>query len=324
MSDRKVIEQPVAVEFKRFNEDFDASLRSQERLLQHAIDIIFESTGKHIRPLMVLLSAKACGKITENTINSAVLLELLHTATLIHDDVVDETKLRRGVSSLNAIFDNRIAVLVGDYVLSSALVRSTLTQNLRIITIISSLGRELAEGEICQLETAEETVVDEVRYMEVIKKKTASMLSATCEIGAITAEASPEIVSSCAQFGELLGFCFQIKDDIFDYYHDASIGKPTGNDIKEGKVTLPLLFALQNGDKVTAAKCKAIIDEKAFSDENIEFLIRFAIENGGIEYAEKRMKEYHDQAIELINRLPKSEAQQSLVMLADYIIQRNN
>ena len=192
MNDRKKIEQPVAEEFKRFNDEFADSLRSETHRLQSAIDQILHASGKHVRPLLVLLTAKACGKVTDHTINSAVFLELLHTATLIHDDVIDETKERRGVPSLNAIFDNRISVLVGDYVLSTALIRSIQTGNLQIINIVSNLGRDLSEGEIKQLETAEESILDEACYMQVIKKKTATLLSSCTEIGAISADASPE------------------------------------------------------------------------------------------------------------------------------------
>ena len=316
MKDRSKIEQPVAVEFKRFNDEFAASLRSETNRLQSAIDQILNASGKHVRPLLVLLTAKACGQVTDNTINSAVLLELLHTATLIHDDVIDETKQRRGVPSLNAIFDNRISVLVGDYVLSTALIRSIQTGNLQIIGIVSNLGRDLSEGEIKQLETAEESIIDESCYMQVIRKKTAMLLSACAEIGSISAGASGEMVEKCREFGEYLGYCFQIKDDIFDYFKEANIGKPTGNDIREGKVTLPLLHALQT------EHCLHIINEKDFTTENIDLLIDFAKANGGIEYAEQRMQVYHDKAVEVLMTLPESEAREGLLLLADYIVER--
>ena len=181
MKERKEIEQPVAAAFARFNEEFDASLRSETRLLQTAIDRILNATGKHVRPLLALLAAEACGGVKDSTVNSAIFLELLHTATLIHDDVIDETKQRRGVPSLNAIFDNRVSVLVGDYVLSTALTRSIQTGDLRIISIVSELGRNLSEGEIKQLETADESIIDETCYLQVIYKKTATLLSACAE-----------------------------------------------------------------------------------------------------------------------------------------------
>ena len=323
MKDRSNIEQPVAVEFKRFNDEFAASLRSETTRLQSAIDQILKASGKHVRPLLVLLAAKACGGVTENTINSAVFLELLHTATLIHDDVIDETKQRRGVPSLNAIFDNRVSVLVGDYVLSSALIRSIQTGNLKIIGIVSGLGRDLSEGEIKQLETAEESIIDEACYMQVIRKKTAMLLSACAEIGAISANASDEMVKKCRDFGEYLGYSFQIKDDIFDYFKEANIGKPTGNDIREGKVTLPLLYALRTAKQTEEVeRYLRIIKEKDFSTENIEELIAFAKANGGIEYAEKRMSEFRDRAVEVLLTLPESDARDSLLQLADYIIER--
>lgn len=321
MDIKSKIEKSVAGELKRFNDEFSNALKSETRMLQAAIDHIQQSSGKHIRPLLLLLTAKACGTVTENSINSAVLLELLHTATLIHDDVIDETKQRRGVPSLNAIFDNRIAVLVGDYILSSALIRSISTHDLRIISIVSMLGRDLADGEIKQLETAEEFVLDEACYMQIIKKKTAMLLSACMEIGAISANASAEMVEQFRQIGEYLGYAFQIKDDIFDYYHDANIGKPTGNDIREGKVTLPLLFALlREGEDVK--ELKAILNGQNFTLENIDRLIDFAKASGGIEYAIGRMNEFLDKAVFLLQEIPDSDAKQGLLLLADYIVSR--
>ncbi|MEG1748601.1 MAG: polyprenyl synthetase family protein [Tannerellaceae bacterium] len=322
MEERRKIEEPVAVEFKRFNDEFADSLRSETRRLQSAIDTILQSAGKHIRPLLVLLTAKACGKVTDNTINAAVLLELLHTATLIHDDVVDETKERRGVPSLNAIFDNRISVLVGDYVLSTSLIRSIQTGDLRIIGIVSNLGRDLSEGEIKQLETAEESILDETCYMQVIRKKTAMLLSACTEIGAISADAMPDIIALCREYGEYLGYCFQIKDDIFDYFRETDIGKPTGNDIREGKVTLPLLYALRSSRAEDSARYLNMILRKDFTSKNIDELIAFAKQNGGIAYAEERMKAYHAKAMKILFQLPDSEARNGLSLLADYIINR--
>ena len=321
MTERNKIEEPVTGEFARFNEEFESSLRSGTGLLQAAIDQILGATGKHIRPLLVLLSAKACGTITESTINSAVFLELLHTATLIHDDVIDETKQRRGVPSLNAIFDNRVAILTGDYILSTALIRSIQTGDLRIVGIVSNLGRDLSEGEIKQMETADESILDEDCYLQVIYKKTATLLSACTTIGAISAGAGDAQIGIMRQFGELIGYAFQIKDDIFDYFKESHIGKPTGNDIREGKVTLPLLFALQHGGEEAEAY-RRIILAKDFTDEQVERLIDFAKANGGIEYAERRMMDYHDKAIEALDPLPDSPAKKALVDLADYIVYR--
>lgn len=322
MIDRRKIEEPVAAEFARFNEEFESSLRSETKRLQAAIEQILRSTGKHVRPLLVLLSAKTCGSVTDCTINSAVFLELLHTATLIHDDVVDETRERRGVPSLNAIFDNRVAVLTGDYILSTALIRSIQTGDLRIIGIISNLGRDLSEGEIKQMETADESILDESCYLQVIYKKTATLLSACTAIGAISAGADKQAIEAMKKFGENIGYAFQIRDDIFDYYKESNIGKPTGNDIREGKVTLPLLYALKQ-ECAKAGTMLEIVLTKDFTDEHIDQLILFAKEQGGIEYAKKRMTDFRNEAVRALDIFPDSPSRRALIDLADYIILRD-
>ena len=322
MIDRRKIEEPVAAEFARFNEEFESSLRSETKRLQAAIEQILRSTGKHVRPLLVLLSAKTCGSVTDCTINSAVFLELLHTATLIHDDVVDETRERRGVPSLNAIFDNRVAVLTGDYILSTALIRSIQTGDLRIIGIISNLGRDLSEGEIKQMETADESILDESCYLQVIYKKTATLLSACTAIGAISAGADKQAIEAMKKFGENIGYAFQIRDDIFDYYKESNIGKPTGNDIREGKVTLPLLYALKQ-ESAKAGMMLEIVLTKDFTDEHIDQLILFAKEQGGIEYAKKRMTDFRNEAVRALDIFPDSPSRRALIDLADYIILRD-
>ena len=322
MIDRRKIEESVAAEFARFNEEFESSLRSETKRLQAAIEQILRSTGKHVRPLLVLLSAKTCGSVTDCTINSAVFLELLHTATLIHDDVVDETRERRGVPSLNAIFDNRVAVLTGDYILSTALIRSIQTGDLRIIGIISNLGRDLSEGEIKQMETADESILDESCYLQVIYKKTATLLSACTAIGAISAGADKQAIEAMKKFGENIGYAFQIRDDIFDYYKESNIGKPTGNDIREGKVTLPLLYALKQ-ESAKAGTMLEIVLTKDFTDEHIDQLILFAKEQGGIEYAKKRMTDFRNEAVRALDIFPDSPSRRALIDLADYIILRD-
>lgn len=323
MVDRSKIEEPVAAELARFNEEFETSLRSGTNRLQSAIEHILNATGKHVRPLLVLLSAKACGGVTDNSINSAVFLELLHTATLIHDDVVDMTLQRRGEPSLNAIFDNRVAVLTGDYILSTALVRSIRTGDLRIVAIISDLGRDLSEGEIKQMETADENIFDEECYLQVIYKKTATLLSACTSIGAISSGCNEHLIERMRLFGENIGYAFQIRDDIFDYFNvESKIGKPTGNDIREGKVTLPLLYALNKGGD-EADELTDVIRKRNFTDENIARLICYAKQKGGIEYAERKMTEYRDKALEALKGIPDSPACTALADLADYIILRD-
>jgi octaprenyl-diphosphate synthase len=322
MNEIEIIQKPIINEYHRFNDDFLSSLSSSTLRLQSAINKIMESTGKHIRPLLVLLTAKVCGGVTDTTINSAVLLELLHTASLIHDDVVDETKERRGLPSLNVFFDNRVSVLVGDYLLSSALIRSVQTGNICIMRIVSEVGRSLAEGEIKQLEVAEDAIFDECSYLQVIQKKTALLLSACAEIGAISASATKEHINHCRLLGEYLGYCFQIKDDVFDYYTDTNIGKPTGNDVIEGKVTLPLLYALNNEDNKDRIYYQNIIRNKDLTPRHINELIAFAKTGGGIEYSKERMMYYHDKAVEIITKLPDSESRDSLLLLADYVVER--
>ncbi|MCC8155470.1 MAG: polyprenyl synthetase family protein [Tannerellaceae bacterium] len=323
MIDKKQIEEPVTSELQQFREEFAGSLESDTPRLQAAIEQILAYSGKHVRPLLVLLTAKTCGGVTRQTIDSAVVLELMHTSSLVHDDVIDETKQRRGVPSLNAIFDNRVSVLVGDYILSSALICSAMTNDMRIIRIIADIGRALAEGEIKQLETAEERLVDENQYLDVIRKKTAALLSGCTEIGAISTGISSEWTERARLFGEYMGMCFQIKDDIFDYFPNTTIGKPTGNDIREGKVTLPLLYALRQEEKEGGNFYKNIILNHDLTVQNVDSLIAFAKEKGGIEYAEKIMNQYRDKAIAVLSEFPDSPARNSLLLLADYIIQRN-
>jgi len=322
MIDKSQIAKPVATEFEQFKVNFAEVLHSEVPLLQSAIKQILSSNGKHIRPLLLFLTAKACGKPTKMTHELAIIIEVLHTTTLIHDDVVDDTKQRRGVPSLNAIFDNRIAVLTGDYMLAGTILRATKMGNIAIIEIIAKVCRELSEGELMQLDNVERHSMNEEEYLKMIDKKTATLISACSEIGAISAGASQETVKQCSQFGKYLGYCFQIKDDIFDYYDDVNIGKPTGNDIREGKITMPLLYALKNAPVTEADYYTKIINDQDYTTENIAALTDFAKRNGGIEYAEKRLMEYKQKAVEIINSFSESEARTSLLLLANYITER--
>lgn len=322
MIDKRNIEKPVAEEFGIFREKFAEALHSDIATIRKAIETVYHSNGKHIRPLLVLLTAKACGRVTSDSIHAAVFLELLHTASLLHDDVVDDTRQRRGLPSMNALFDNRIAVLVGDFILSEALVRATQTGQVQIVSIIASFSRQMAEGEIKQLENAKEQILKEKDYLIAIEKKTSMLLSACTEIGAITAQATPETQQQCREFGRLLGYCFQIRDDIFDYFDDPVVGKPSGNDIREGKVTLPLLYALESTDESTKAPYLKMIRGRDFSPENVAALINFAKEHGGLEYAMSRMAYYKEKAANIIRLLPDNDARESLLLLADYVIER--
>lgn len=322
MKEIEQIKRPVSEAFNQFKDIFSQALSSDVPVIRSAIDALRHANGKHIRPLLLLLSAGACGQVTPVAVRSAVLLELLHTASLIHDDVVDDTGRRRGAPSLNAVYGNAVAVLVGDFVLSSMMLRALETVDKQIVIMISKLCRNMVEGEIKQLDNMDNRVLSEREYFAVSEKKTAGLLSACAEIGAMTAGAPPAWQTQCRAFGSLLGLCFQLKDDIFDYFDDARIGKPSGNDLREGKITLPLLYALQSADDNEKAPYMQIIHEKQFTTENIAALIRFSIERGGIEYAVGRMNACKAEAVGMIASLPDSDAKNSLLHLADYIVER--
>jgi len=323
MIDTIQIEKPVKELFELFKKDFSQALRSEIQTIQSAIETIHLSNGKHIRPLLLLLTAEACGQATSLSVESAVLLELLHTASLIHDDVVDETKQRRGFPSMNAIYDNRIAVLVGDFVLADTVIRALKTGENQIVAIIALLCREMAEGEVKQMENSDNIILSEKDYFQSLEKKTAALLAACAEIGAITAGADYEMQTKCKQFGHLLGCSFQIKDDIFDYFDNQNIGKPNGNDIREGKITLPLLYAFESTPASEKTTYLDILKNRQFTPENIASLIEFAKEKGGIEYAESRMIAYKSQAVEIIETFPASDAKNGLLLLADYLVSRS-
>ncbi|MDR2956231.1 MAG: polyprenyl synthetase family protein [Prevotella sp.] len=321
MDKKLLLAKPVTEELEKFNSIYKSSLHSGNERIQEIIDYIMKSDGKRIRPTLLLLAAKACGGINDITYNAALTVELLHTASLIHDDVVDDSKIRRGRASVNAIYDNKMAVLVGDFFLSTALIKSILTGNIEIISNVSSLGRDLAEGELNQLSLVKELIIDEKEYFEVIKKKTASLMSVCMRIGAISANASKDDVEKFTKLGELFGICFQLRDDIFDYFTDK-IGKPTGNDIKEGKITLPLLFALENATKEEKEELTSIIFSYDYTEENIQKLISFAKDHGGIDYAYNKIEELKAKAEVLIETIPNTEVRQALDAALDYIIER--
>ncbi|MDR2473669.1 MAG: polyprenyl synthetase family protein [Tannerella sp.] len=314
------IAEPVKDVFCLCRDEFLKILNSETPLLQSTIAHIMNTKGKRIRPLLLLLTAKACGKVTPQAIEYGAVIEMLHTATLIHDDVIDETKQRRGRTSLNAVYDNRISVLTGDFLFAGALQKACEMGNLFIVNMVSNVCRALSEGEMMEIDNAGRHSLDEDNYMKMIRKKTASLISVCAEIGAVSAGASPEIISACRTFGEYLGYCFQIKDDIFDYYDDAAIGKPTGNDIREGKITLPLLYALNTSAE--AEHFCNIIERQDFTPDNVAALIDFAKRSGGIEYAKKMLSDYKSKAKELINTLHDSDARNSLLLLADYFADR--
>lgn len=323
MDKRLFIAEPIAGELKLFESKYTNSISSDNQRIQHIINYMMRSDGKKLRPILLLLAAKASGTINETTYNAAITLELLHTASLIHDDVVDESKLRRGRPSLNAVYDNKMAVLAGDYYLSTALMKSVLTSNLEIVEIISELGRRLAEGELNQLSLVKELIIDENEYYEVIHKKTASLLSACMRVGAISTGASKEYVTLFTRLGEILGMIFQLRDDIFDYY-EGPIGKPTGNDIREGKITLPLLYALKISSESDKKEYLDIIEAFDFTDDNVNKLIQFAINKGGVDYTYERIELYRDEAEKIISSVESEEIRGALFSTLKYIIERDH
>ena len=312
----------ISEELKKFDLLY-SSIRSENTELQEMIEHMHKADGKKIRPILLLLTAKALGEVNDSTYHAAVTIELLHTAALIHDDVVDNADMRRGQPSLNSIFDNRKTVLCGDYFLSSALTQSVLTNDLGIVAVIASLGKNLSEGELMQLLLADEVIIDEDKYFNVIRKKTASLLSDCMRIGALTVGANKDIVEKFAELGELIGIGVQLRDDIFDYYED-DIGKPTGNDIREGKITLPLLHAFENTNKEEHQQAMSIVQDKDFTNENIDYLIAFAKANGGIEYTYSALEQTTDKAKRIVTDMDliSDDLKESFFAVIQYLKER--
>lgn len=317
------IQAPVAGFLVDFNREFGEALESRSHWLSKAIDTLACSPGKQVRPLLVALIAQAAtGKAPNaDTGRAALLLELIHTASLIHDDVIDFSEKRRGQPTLNAIFDNRTAVLMGDYIFMVTLRKTLLLGNEQVLAIITELGCDLSEGEIRQFESLSEVNLDEANYMDVIGQKTASLFRASAEISAILSGLTEEEVADAAKIGESLGYAFQIRDDVFDYYNN-DIGKPTGNDLREGKITLPLLHALTTTSGAERDACVELLEAKSFDETSLDRLTRYAISNGGIDYAYKRMEHFADEARRLIAAYPQSEARTALERLTYYIADR--
>ncbi len=312
----------ITEELKKFDLLY-SSVRSENTQLQEMIEHMYKADGKKIRPILMLLTAKALGEVNDSTYHAAVTIELLHTAALIHDDVVDDADMRRGQPSLNSIYDNRKTVLCGDFFLSSALTQSVLTNDLEIVATIAKLGKNLSEGELMQLILADEIIIDEEEYYNVIRKKTASLLSDCMRIGAITVGADKDVVEKFAQLGELIGIGVQLRDDIFDYFND-NVGKPTGNDIREGKITLPLLHAFKNTSDKEHQRAMSIVENKDFSDENVDYLINFAKENGGIDYTYAALDNTIEKAKNIVTdiALIPSDMQQSFLAVIQYLKER--
>jgi octaprenyl-diphosphate synthase len=315
------VQRLIGPELALFEQKFAASVKGSNVLLDRIMRFIIRRKGKQMRPMFVFLAAKISGGITETTYRAASLIELLHTATLVHDDVVDNSMVRRNFFSINALWKNKIAVLVGDYLLSKGLLLSVEHGDYNILRITSRAVKEMSEGELLQMEKARRLDISEDIYFEIIRAKTASLLSAACAAGAFSATESQEASNHFRLFGEKVGIAFQIKDDLFDYGAEQ-IGKPTGIDIKEKKMTLPLIYTLQHADKATKRRIIYIVKNQSTDRKKVEEVIATVQSSGGIEYAAQKMHAYKEEALALLKQYPDTPARQAMEELVHYVIDR--
>jgi octaprenyl-diphosphate synthase len=315
------IKAPVAQELELFEGKFRDSMKSSVPLLDKITAYIVKRKGKQLRPMFVFLSAKMCGELNESTHRAAALIELLHTATLVHDDVVDDSNMRRGFFSVNALWKNKIAVLVGDYLLSRGLLLSVDNNDFHLLQIVSRAVREMSEGELLQIEKARRLDIQEPVYFEIIRQKTASLIASCCASGAASVTRDEATIKKMHQFGEYTGIAFQIKDDLFDY-GSGDIGKPSGIDIKEKKMTLPLIFALNKADRSEKRRIINIIKNHNEEPEEVQKVIQFVTTSGGLEYATGKMNEYKEKALDILNEFPESPARTSLIQLVNFTVER--
>ncbi|AWV98994.1 polyprenyl synthetase family protein [Arcticibacterium luteifluviistationis] len=317
----KDIQAPIANEMKEFESKFRNSMKTDVMLLDQIMKYIIHRKGKQIRPMFVFLTAGMCGGIEEATYRGASLIELLHTATLVHDDVVDDSNYRRGFFSINALWKNKIAVLVGDYLLSRGLLLSVDNEDFDLLKLVSSAVKEMSEGELLQIEKARKLDISEEVYFDVIRQKTASLIASCCAVGAASAGSSPEVVEKSRLLGEKIGMAFQIKDDLFDY-GNAEIGKPTGIDIKEKKMTLPLIYALNHADRSTKSKIINLVKRHSNKPAKVTEVIDFVKQSGGISYTQNAMMNYMNEANEILASFPDSEYKTALEGLVQFTIER--
>ena len=311
----------IAEELRIFGKKFEEAVKSQTPLLDRIMKYIIKRKGKQLRPMFVFLSAKLHGQVNESTYRAAALVELLHTATLVHDDVVDESLERRGFFSVNALWKNKIAVLVGDYLLSKGLLLSTEAEDFKHLHILSEAVKQMSEGELLQIEKARKLNLNEDIYFEIIRSKTASLLSSACCVGAWSTSKSETIAEKMKLFGEKVGIAFQIKDDLFDYGNE-DIGKPTGNDIKEKKLTLPLIYTLNNVHRSKRNEIIYIIKNQNKDPKKIKLVLNTVTDTGGIKYASGKMYEYRDEALKILYEFPESDIRKGLEKLVRYTTDR--
>ncbi len=311
------IKVPIAREMEAFELKFRASMQTRVLLLDKIMNYIVKRKGKQMRPMFVFLSAGTCGQITDSTFRGASLVELLHTATLVHDDVVDDSNYRRGFFSINALWKNKIAVLVGDFLLSRGLILSVENKEFTMLGIVSEAMKEMSEGELLQMEKARHLDIDEAIYFEIIRQKTASLIASCCAVGAASAKANDETIARMKLFGQHIGMAFQIKDDLFDY-GEESIGKPVGIDIKEKKMTLPLIYALSQSAWLERRKIIGLVKNESENPRKVREVIEYVKRSGGIDYAHKAMEKHYNQALEILNAFPESAYKSSLSIGAVY------
>lgn len=316
------IKRSIAPDLKALNKIIEDTLQSDSELMNSIVGKYLVTKGKQLRPILVLLSGRLFGGITDNVLYSGAAIEMLHNASLIHDDVIDRSKERHGAATINSVWDNHVAVLVGDFFVSGALSCASRAQDFNILKSLSKLGRDLSLGEINQFDTARSRNINEKAYFEIIGRKTASLFTSCVEVGGLAAGAKPEQLTAIKRYADLLGLCFQIKDDTFDYYNDPAIGKPTGNDLREGKVTLPLIHALTKERAAGGDSMNRLVHKEVLTTEDIETLIEFAKANGGIDYAYDEMKKLRDEAEKELEAYGDCDTVASLKAIFDFVIER--
>ncbi len=322
MSEIDKIKAPIRQEMIDFNDFFKSSIKSKVPLVDIITNYILRRKGKQMRPLFVFLTAKMFGEINDSSYTAASLIELLHTASLVHDDVVDESYERRGFFSINALWKSKAAVLVGDYLLSKGLLVALENKEFELLEIVSNAVKEISEGELHQIQKSRKLDISEEEYFEIIRRKTASLIAACTACGAKSVKVDDETLEKMWSFGELVGIAFQIRDDLFDYQKNGLVGKPMGNDIKEKKLTLPIIYALEQSDRSQRKKILRMISAQGKNSKNLDLIIQFVIDQGGIEYSTKKMNEYKEKALEILTEFPNSEAKESLTALVNYSINR--
>ena len=322
MNTIKDIKKPIQQEMLLFEKKFKDSLNSKVPLLDKILHYIVKRKGKQMRPMFVFLSGKLFGEINESSFRAASLIELLHTATLVHDDVIDDANMRRGFFSINALWKNKIAVLVGDYLLSKGLLMSLENEEYDLLQIVSKAVKEMSEGELLQIEKARKLDIEEDVYFEIIRQKTATLIAACCACGAVTAKQDKETVERMRKFGELIGIAFQMKDDLFDYYNEDVIGKPTGIDIKEQKMTLPLIYTLRNCDRKQKKFIIQTVKNHNTNSDRVSKVLEIVKKSGGINYTLEKMKTYQEEALSLLKTFDDNESRKSLELLVNFVIER--